>query len=75
MNDPFLHIKPAGKYAMQYIKGNIADYPKHCIEFRNKIIGKGYKILDDVYSTHLSIGLFSFSESESIRLLSVKISE
>ena len=75
MNDPFLHIKPEGKYAMQYIKGSIADFPEHCVEFKKKLRLNGYKMLSDIYSTHLSIGLFSFSESESIRLLSVKISE
>ena len=75
MNDPLLHIKPGGKYAMQYVRGSIADYPKHCINFREQLKKKGYTMLSDVYSTHLSIGLFYFSESESIRLLCVKIDE
>lgn len=75
INDPFLHIRPKGKYAMQYISGSINDFPKHCIEFRENLAGKGYRMLSDIYSAHLSIGLFSFSESESVRLLSVKVEE
>lgn len=73
VNDPFLHIKPEGKYAMQYVKGSIDEFPARCLEFKEELALKGRKILNDVYLTHLSIGLFSFSEAESVRLLAVKI--
>lgn len=71
--DPFLKVKPSGKYILKYMNGSASIFSVQCKKVLDEINSRGFKTTGDFYVYYPKYNLFSVTESENVCLLSVKI--
>lgn len=72
-NDTYLHIKPAGTYISYYVKGSYYDLAEQYERLQKILLDRGYKVDGDCYISNLTASVLTFSESNTVRIISVRV--